>query len=236
MSYKDSHVGKDRGKIYDQRYSSGYTAAMWNRVERPLLVDIFKKYGGRTLSCLDFACGTGRITQLLQDEFGQVTGIDVSPDMLTIAQTKCPKVDFVCGDLREDSNLLGEFDVIVAFRFFPNAEQDLREEVMTALVKHLKPGGTMILNNHQNSHSAMGILRRIRGSSRDFMAPEIIPDLLRTNGLAVREKYGFGKIPVWRNWKIVPTGLLSGFEKKTVSRGDAADRDQNIIYVSENEA
>jgi len=232
-SYKASHTGQDRGLVYDDRYSRGYTAAMWQNVEHPLLKEIFSKFGKPSLSCLDFACGTGRITQLLPNYFGEVTGIDISADMLDQARTKCQDAKFVCGDLLENPSMVGEFDVITSFRFFPNAEHRLREKAMQTLVSHLKPNGVLILNNHQNSKSLLGLLRKIRGSTRDFMAPEVIPELLAANGMVVREKYGFGKLPIWRDWSIVPAGLISRYEAKRVSSGSDSDGKLNIVYIAE---
>jgi SAM-dependent methyltransferase len=208
---------------------------MWERVERPLLREIFARYGGSHLDCLDFACGTGRITELLQSEFGQVTGLDISPDMLTEARTKCPGATFVCGNLLAQPELVGKFDVITSFRFFPNAEPTLRRQALQALVPHLKPGGVVIVNNHQNSASLLGVLRRLRGSTRAFMAPETMPELLGTAGLAVTEQYGFGKIPVWRDWSLVPARWIAYFERRSVTRDSHVHRDLNIVYVARQE-
>ncbi len=35
-----------------------------------LLAELFAEYGGADKTCLDFACGTGRITSLLEPSFG----------------------------------------------------------------------------------------------------------------------------------------------------------------------
>lgn len=208
---------------------------MWERVERPLLREIFARFGGAQRRCLDFACGTGRITELLQAEFGHVTGLDISADMLAEAKGKCPDATFVCGNLLAEPDLVGRFDVITSFRFFPNAEPALRRQVLQALLPHLKPGGVVIVNNHQNSASLLGVLRRLRGSTRAFMAPETMPELLGGAGLAVTEEYGFGKIPVWRDWRLVPAQWIARFEQRSVTRDGRVGRDLNIIYVARQE-
>lgn len=45
---------------------------------------------------LDLACGTGTLTQLLANCGYRVTGVDLSPEMLALAQQKCPDGHFFC--------------------------------------------------------------------------------------------------------------------------------------------
>ena len=53
------------------------------------------------------------------------------------------------------------FDVVTAFRFFLNAEQQLRREVLEAIRKHLKPDGRLVCNIQMNATSAMGVASRV---------------------------------------------------------------------------
>ena len=49
---------------------------------------------------VDIACGTGKMTVLLQKKGLSVTGVDISEQMLAVAQQKCRAV-FVCQDMRK---------------------------------------------------------------------------------------------------------------------------------------
>lgn len=49
---------------------------------------------------VDIACGTGKMTVLLQKMGLSVIGVDISSDMLTVAQQKCRAL-FVCQDMRK---------------------------------------------------------------------------------------------------------------------------------------
>lgn len=49
---------------------------------------------------VDIACGTGKMTVLLQKMGLSVTGVDISEQMLAVAQQKCRAV-FVCQDMRK---------------------------------------------------------------------------------------------------------------------------------------
>jgi SAM-dependent methyltransferase len=206
---------------------------VWEQIEKPLLNDLFAEYGGRELSCLDFACGTGRITSLLEPVFGRVTGLDISSDMLAEARSKCPSSEFVHGDLTVDETLVGEFDVVTSFRFFPNAEAGLRVRAMEVLTQHVKPGGTMIVNNHQNACSLLGRIRSFSpGSRREFMKPDELPSLLERFGLQVERTIGFAFIPVWRDWAVIPVGVRVGIEKKLVTEGRGLTMALNLVHVA----
>ncbi len=63
------------------------------------------------------------------------TGIDVSASMLAVARQSAPSAEIVEGDpTREDLLSERHFDLITAFRSFPNAEDPLREAAMAARV------------------------------------------------------------------------------------------------------
>jgi ubiquinone/menaquinone biosynthesis C-methylase UbiE len=76
---------------------------------------------------LDIACGTGIVARLAKERLGDaghVVGIDVSPDMLAVARTVAPGIDWRAGSaaalpLRENE----QFDVVVCqqgLQFFPD--------------------------------------------------------------------------------------------------------------------
>ena len=71
-----------------------------NQVER-----IFNKYGKKPKTIVDLACGTGGVTNVLASRGYQVTGIDISEDMLFVAREKARKsglkISYVCQDMAE---------------------------------------------------------------------------------------------------------------------------------------
>ncbi len=62
------------------------------------LYAVAKKHNAQKV--VDIACGTGKMTVLLQKMGLKVTGVDVSQDMLAVAQQKCRAV-FVHQDMRK---------------------------------------------------------------------------------------------------------------------------------------
>jgi SAM-dependent methyltransferase len=64
---------------------------------------IFKKYGIKPKSVVDLACGTGGVTNILAGRGYQVTGVDLSEDMLYVAREKARKsglsIPYICQDM-----------------------------------------------------------------------------------------------------------------------------------------
>ncbi|MCI8386992.1 MAG: class I SAM-dependent methyltransferase [Clostridiales bacterium] len=54
----------------------------------------FKKYAPQARSVLDLACGTGTITAILASRGYDMTGIDLSEEMLSVARQKCDSERF----------------------------------------------------------------------------------------------------------------------------------------------
>ena len=67
--------------------------------------EILKREGLRPRTCVDLACGTGSVTALLAEKGLDVIGVDLSEEMLTVAQQKASALEnmprFVCQPLQE---------------------------------------------------------------------------------------------------------------------------------------
>lgn len=116
----------------------------------PFYLDMAKESGGEVL---DLACGTGRITIPMAQAGIQVTGLDLSSEMLERAKQKAIEADisnqvtFVQGDMRK-FDLQKKFDlVMIPFRSFLHLLyiQD-QMKALGCIREHLKPGGKLVLN------------------------------------------------------------------------------------------
>lgn len=196
--YRHSHSESGYGALYNRSYTYGYYSALWNRIERPILSRLFKQYGGSNKKCLDFACGTGRITNLASREFGYVLGVDVSAAMLSEAN-KRPNIEYKQIDLTvDDLNLM--FDAILAFRFFLNADNKLRQLALKAIYEHMKKGGVLICNIHMNAYSPMGcvyrVLKLIFGKNIHNTCKESdFVELLESSGFSIEHIQYYGFLP-----------------------------------------
>ena len=55
--------------------------------------EILNREGIRPRTAVDLACGTGSVTKLLAQQGLQITGVDMSEEMLTVAMEKCMDMD-----------------------------------------------------------------------------------------------------------------------------------------------
>jgi ubiquinone/menaquinone biosynthesis C-methylase UbiE len=102
---------------------------------------------------LDAACGTGRHTAELVRLGHDVTGVDVSPEMLEVAGARLPGATFTTGRLESLPVPDGAFDVAVcALALSHNA--DLAAP-MKELARAVKPGGSIVVSDF---HPFMALL------------------------------------------------------------------------------
>lgn len=94
---------------------------------------------------LDVACGTGAHAGLLS-KYYQVEGLDLDPQMVSVARKKHPKIRFHHGDMA-DFELGRQFDVIVClFSSIGYTKTKARlQKAIRAMARHLLPGGVLLI-------------------------------------------------------------------------------------------
>ncbi len=194
--YRDSHM--KRGDDYDEIFHVQADTEILSAIEKRILLRVVTSLGHRQeLNHLDFACGTGRITSFLHPHTASSIGIDVSLSMLTVARARYPKITFLERDItREPLTTSASFELITAFRFFPNAQKELRDLVMNEFHKMLRPGGMLIINNHQAAESNFERVHKALGrpSSRVMTHCEV-EKLASDHGFRIVKSFGVGKLP-----------------------------------------
>ncbi|ARP64375.1 SAM-dependent methyltransferase [Mesorhizobium sp. WSM1497] len=234
--YRTSHQDPGYGTLYSETFSSGYYAALWSRIEKPLIESMLQPLGGPERSCLDFARGTGRITNVAAPLFGQVVGVDVSQSMLACARVpehvKLIKADLTLAPLPR------KFDAVTAFRFFLNAENALRHDALLAIHAHLNEGGLLISNIQMNATSPMGrvcrfLNRRAGRTIHSTLSIDAYRQMLVANGFAVERIIGYGFLP--RPGWLLPRlceMLVGPFETMCRRAGLPASLAQNFVVVA----
>lgn len=94
---------------------------------------------------LDFGCGTGRSTQFLRKLGFNVTGVDISEDMLGIARRTDPFGDYrlVPGDDFSELSS-GGFDVVLSGFTFDNIPGTAKARIFGDLARLLAPNGAIV--------------------------------------------------------------------------------------------
>lgn len=139
------HVAVHYDSWYDTELGS-----VSDQVERHLAQSMFKAPGPKVL---EIGCGTGQYTNWLVQEGYEVTAVDISGEMMALAQkkiaaieentSKANRVHWWHADITEILDQLETYDGIfsmTAFEFVPEPEKVLKK-----LFSRLKPGGCIMI-------------------------------------------------------------------------------------------
>lgn len=101
---------------------------------------------------LEVACGTGSHSKILVERGYEVTGVDISEDMLRIARRKVKgNARFLRGDMRDlDAVVEGKYDMAVCLFSsisYNLTKADLRRTIR-GLYEHLEEPGVLIFDTH----------------------------------------------------------------------------------------
>lgn len=209
MSYINSHKMPGKGVSYQASFKNQkYRRMIW-KLEKIYLNEILKKYLKNTkIVHLDFACGTGRIINFLENMTYNSIGIDVSSEMIKVAR-KTSKSLLIEGDILKTKLLENKkFNLITAFRFFPNAEEYLRKGALDKIIPHLDKDGYLVFNNHRNKDSFFEkIIRFIFKKHYRGLNIKEVNIMIKDYDLELVDIYSMGLMRDSFK-KNIPTGLL----------------------------
>ncbi len=94
---------------------------------------------------LDFGCGAGRSTRFLRQLGFEVTGVNISEDMLRIARARDAAGDYRLIPQDNFAEFAPEtFDLIVSLFTFDNIPSAAKVRILSDLCRLLRPGGPMV--------------------------------------------------------------------------------------------
>ena len=237
-NYGISHQG--RGWDYHRKFDDiPYRKMIWEYERRFIKAAIHDHLRSRRIIHLDFACGTGRIISFLEKYATRSTGIDIASSMLDVARTQVKTATLIHGDIHAIPTTHGEkYNLITAFRFFPNAEMSLRENVIGKLSEVLDDKGILIFNNHRNRQSLTFMILRLLGRKYDAsgLTHREIKAFLKKANMKIKSTYHVGVFPMVESRTIMPVYLLDGFENIATRIPLLRRFAANVIYVCQNDA
>jgi SAM-dependent methyltransferase len=136
---------------YDQ-VAADYAAKFFDELDRKpadrALLDAFAAACPRTGRVLDVGCGPGHVGRHLASHGLVVTGIDLSPAMVAVAQKLNPAIEFATADMRalpwDDASIAG----IVAFYSVIHIPRPEVPKVLAEFRRVLAPEGRLLLAVH----------------------------------------------------------------------------------------
>ena len=139
---------------------------------------------------LDLGCGTGSSTLMLKQAFpeAKVTGLDISPQMLTVAQHKGRQVNLTVNwqqGLAEKTNFRdAEFDVISVAFLFHETPVEISQVILQECHRSLKPGGQIIVldGNQQRLRHTPWLIKLFREPYSQVYAEGNINEWLESTG------------------------------------------------------
>jgi SAM-dependent methyltransferase len=130
--------------------------------DRPLIEQWARTLGG---PILEVACGTGRMALRLAAQGYDVTGVDITPEMVALARQKASErglfVEWIVADAR-DFHLSKRFPFIFmvgnAFQFFLTRED--QEGLLASVREHLPPEGCFLFETRNPTPRNLNQVRR----------------------------------------------------------------------------
>jgi SAM-dependent methyltransferase len=238
------------GQSYDRSLANRFELAIF-QLEHGILLDLFRRLRSSDPATryLDFACGTGRILAVFKDLIHSKVGVDTSPGQLEIARQKVADAEFVCGNLVTSPELLSgrRFDLITSFRLLLNLEPENRIPILRALRGHLAPNGYLVVDNHMNRYSILGLIALLAHKVLRVPKKPLVPpgrrgiistmseremrQTLAAAGLQVHELRRIFLLPGHKSLLLLPTRWLVPLET-FLSRVPLLNRfSKNQIYV-----
>jgi len=220
--YRHSHTKLGTGQKYAESFSQwSYRNYIWEW-EKSVLNEILAKYihASNFIHHLDFACGTGRVLAHLGGHVAESTGVDISGDMLSAARHNVNGANLIEADLTTHNILVGqEFNIITAFRFFLNAQPELRTGAFAILSDLLSEDGYLVFNVHMNRSSltarflrGYGKLRGLRQPTFNQLSIDEISSMLQESNLEIVDMYQHGVFPIVNEDTRIPISIISSVD------------------------
>lgn len=173
--------------------------------DRKMLDWLIQRVATNGVIC-DLGCGPGQVARYLHTQGAEVSGIDLSPEMVKIARAHNFGVSFEQGNMLDLHRVAGgAFAGIVAFYAIVNLSDEELPRAFGEMRRVLKPGGWLLLSFHvgdETRHIEEFLERKVALDFTFFQPAAIRAHLLRAgfnvSEVMVRDPYPSAEYPSQR--------------------------------------
>lgn len=135
----------------------------------------------------DIGCGPGHVASYLHMLGAPVIGVDLSPEMVMIARTLSPEIQFQQGSMLALDTPDASWGGVVALYSIIHLPPDARLQVFAEFFRVLRPGGMLLLAFHIGDEQRHLDEWWGQAVSLDvwFLQPSVIESLLRDAGFSI---------------------------------------------------
>lgn len=208
--FYERYVSTSAGTVGERSEAAFRRYRAWSRLKiLPLLVGV-----SRRSPVLELGCGAGNVMSILAHEgFTEVTGVDISSEMVEIARRR--GLDVVCGDALEHlATTTQRFGAILAFDFIEHFSREELMALLPSIHERLLPGGVLVVQTPNGQ--GLSPLQVIYGdlTHLTILTPDSIEQLLRITGFTDIGVYETGPAPKSLTG-VLRTGLWAGIKVVT---------------------
>lgn len=137
-----SRIYNEYARVYHEMYQKIFDYSESFQIHH----EILKRFNCKKIA--ELGCGTGELSRFFKDVGYEYTGIDLSPEMISIAKNNNPMVDFRVGDMRKQ-HFKDELDaILIAGRSFTHMTSNADvNSCLAAINGSLRDGGLLIFDN-----------------------------------------------------------------------------------------
>jgi 2-polyprenyl-6-hydroxyphenyl methylase/3-demethylubiquinone-9 3-methyltransferase len=184
-----------------------------------IAAEIDRTFGGASCRVLDLGCGAGFLSNYLAMRGHDVTGIDTTPENLTVARANdaSRSAHYELGDACALPYAAGSFDVVCAMDLLEHIEDPAR--VIAEASRVLAPGGLFVFHTFNRTWQAQLIVIKgvewfVKNAPDDlhvlrlFLTPDELRAMCDAHGFEAPELHGSRPRFGWALWRMLLTGKV----------------------------
>lgn len=176
------------------RRSYDATALEYQQNTAKLLPDVkangFLTYLAPSSRILDLGCGPGRDAAYFVDNGHQVVGVDISSQMIAMAQKSVPLAEFIISDIESLDLRAESFDAIWASASLLHVSKQAMPNVLAMLYRALRNGGVFYVSMKKGAGEHLDADSRYGGVEKfwNYVDEAEWVELLKAKGFHVLER------------------------------------------------